>query len=89
MQDLADITGRAVRYQLEPGVDPRPAVRALVELAQGRRSLRQRAVGRVETSMGPRTRRAGDQLLALLNRVLAAVAAPPSAAGLEATCGSR
>ena len=91
MRDLVDtVTGRVIRYGLEPGVDPQQAVRDLVELAQGQGSLLQRAMGRVETSMGPRTSGAGDEVLALLDRALAVVAAPPTAAGLGvATCGSR
>jgi hypothetical protein len=91
MRDPVDtITGPAIRCGLEPGVDPRQGVRDLDELAQAQGSLLQRAVGRVETSMGRRTSRAGDDVLALLDRALAVVDAPPTAAGLEAaTCGSR
>jgi hypothetical protein len=91
MRDPVDsITGRAVWYGLEPGVDPQRAVGDLVELARGHGSLLQRAEGRVGMSLGSSTRRAGREVPALPDRAVNAVSAPHTVTGLEAaTCGSR
>jgi hypothetical protein len=77
MEQLVErITGRAVHYRPRPDVDPRQTARGP-----------QRAVGRVETSMGKSTSRDGDEVVALLYRALAVVAAPTSNRWGVPSCG--
>lgn len=61
----------AVRHGLEPGWNTRRVAAELVEMARGRRSLLERALGRIELVLLQRPSRAGQRAREALREALA------------------